>query len=547
VSTHDDNWLYLQQLEYPNFTYRSSHKMTDSIRSGTLTVSGHGIRLRVNRGHLEIDDGAGRHRRTLRFPRVSPELKRIVILGSSGSVTLDAFRWIQDTAVTLVQIGHENQLIAATAPRVRSHSELIRAQALAQVNGAALELSRDLICGKIAGQLAVLRQIPKSHPQQYVLKQLVDGCAEAKSGSDLLTIEAKAANEYWSAWERIPVKFSHRDSGAIPEHWNFFGSRGSPLSKNAQNAANPANAMLNYLYAILRAETRLAITTLGMEPGLSVFHSTRRWRDSFSYDLMEPLRPFVDRWLLDLLEEREFQRSSFFETRRGIVRVLPPVAAMLSETAATWREALGPLVENTARELMAWADGGNRGALTRRTGNTSDGSILPTNLSSEYRKNGRPKAQRRRAKSAREGWTENQRWEQANVESEVEVDYEDEILPKLKHLRLSEIQDATGLSMSYAAALRSGREAPHRRHWVPLMRLIAEKEERIAADEALADRWTETDFERDIRPGLEHLSVSAIAETLEISRSYAARIRRGAQTPPPKHWSKLSRLAKRPC
>lgn len=516
--------------------------MVTESRNRTLTLAGYGIQLRVNRGHLEAEDGAGRQRRSFRFPRVSPELERVVVVGHSGTISFDALQWMQDTGITFVQLGPDAQLITATAPRVRRHSELIRAQALAQVNGAALELSRHLIRGKIAGQQAVLREIPDSEAVRDQLAFLIDGCVDAKSGSDLLTIEAKAANEYWSAWERIPVRFSGRDSETIPDRWNFFGSRGSPLSRNAQHAPNPANAMLNYLYAILRAEIRLATAMLGMEPGLSVYHSTKRWRDSFSYDLMEPIRPLVDRWLLEFLDEREFSRRDFFETRRGIVRVLPPISAELSETARIWADAAGPLVESMARELMAWADAGKRGALTRRTGNTSDGSILPTNLTGEYRKKGRPKTQRKRASSAREGWAANQEWERENPHTTSRIDYENEILPPLKYLKLSEIQEATGLSMSYAAAIRNGREVPHRRHWRPLLQLIERKADRIQTKKSLSRRWAETDFERDIRPGIQDVPIAEIAEALGVPKPYAARIRRGARIPAREHWQRLTEL-----
>jgi CRISPR/Cas system-associated endonuclease Cas1 len=42
--------------------------------------------------------------------------------------------------------------------------------------------------------------------------------------------------------------------------------RGSLLTSSPRLAINPANAILNYLYAILEAETRLACLTLGLDP-----------------------------------------------------------------------------------------------------------------------------------------------------------------------------------------------------------------------------------------------------------------------------------------
>lgn len=38
---------------------------------------------------------------------------------------------------------------------------------------------------------------------------------------------------------------------------------------------------------------------------------------------MEPLRPLVDDFALELLRQREFTGSDFFETNEGAVRVMP--------------------------------------------------------------------------------------------------------------------------------------------------------------------------------------------------------------------------------
>ena len=59
-------------------------------------------------------------------------------------------------------------------------------------------------------------------------------------------------------------------------------------------SVNPPNAMLNYLYAVLEAEARLAASALGLDPGLGVMHVDTNARDSLACDLMEPIRPQVD-------------------------------------------------------------------------------------------------------------------------------------------------------------------------------------------------------------------------------------------------------------
>jgi CRISPR-associated protein Cas1 len=92
-------------------------------------------------------------------------------------------------------------------------------------------------------------------------------------------------------------------------------------------------AILNYLYAILEAETRLACLTVGLDPGLGLVHVDYRNRDSFALDLMEAARLQVDTHLLELLQTRKFTRRAFAETARGVYRINPPLSHELAETA----------------------------------------------------------------------------------------------------------------------------------------------------------------------------------------------------------------------
>ena len=99
----------------------------------------------------------------------------------------------------------------------------------------------------------------------------------------------------------VEVPFKGKDRRLVPDHWRPLGQRGSLLTSSPRLAINPANAILNYLYAILEAETRLACLTLGLDPGLGIVHADYRSRDSFALDLMEAARPAVDAYVLEML------------------------------------------------------------------------------------------------------------------------------------------------------------------------------------------------------------------------------------------------------
>ena len=56
-------------------------------KSGVLVLSGYGVRVQMQAGHLLLHDGIADERRTVRRPRVNHNLKRVVIIGSDGFIT----------------------------------------------------------------------------------------------------------------------------------------------------------------------------------------------------------------------------------------------------------------------------------------------------------------------------------------------------------------------------------------------------------------------------------------------------------------------------
>src|SRR5207244_10646975 len=131
-----------------------------------------------------------------------------------------------------------------------------------------------------------------------VIAQFRERVSGAEKLETIRLLEAHAAVSYWSCWNTLPVKFPRQDHRRVPEHWRIFGTRKSVLTGSPRLAVNPPNAMLNYMYALLESESRLAAASVGLDPGIGVLHVDTDARDSLACDLMEPARPHVDAHLL---------------------------------------------------------------------------------------------------------------------------------------------------------------------------------------------------------------------------------------------------------
>src|SRR5690242_2390721 len=73
-------------------------------RQGVVTLYGYGIQVRVDRGHLVLEDGVGCNRRYARLPRVGHGLQRLIVIGADGFVSLAALRWLTDQKTAFVML-----------------------------------------------------------------------------------------------------------------------------------------------------------------------------------------------------------------------------------------------------------------------------------------------------------------------------------------------------------------------------------------------------------------------------------------------------------
>jgi CRISPR associated protein Cas1 len=316
----------------------------------------------------------------------------------------------------------------------------------------------------------------------------------------------------------VPVLYPKSDQHRIPAHWKFFGTRTSPLTGSPRLAVNPPGAILNYCYALLESEARLAASALGLDPGIGVLHVDTPNRDSLACDIMEAARPAVDAWLLNWITREPLRRSDFVEERNGNCRLLGTFATKLSETASVWGKLVAPCAEWVAQAL--WGSIRKRireehtlpTRLTQRRrsegrgnafkieialpphpkkvcpgcGATTRGRKLCASCGREVRrekliefaKMGRivaqsPKSQEKRSKSQQRHRAAQRAWRPSDRPDWLtEATYVERIQPRLAGVTISALASTLGVSDYYAADIRAGRRRPHPRHWEALAELV---------------------------------------------------------------------------
>ncbi|HEV2550420.1 MAG TPA: CRISPR-associated endonuclease Cas1 [Stellaceae bacterium] len=326
-----------------------------------LVLSGHGARLCVDNGALIVQNGFTHYpqkREEWRF--FSGEWRtpsRIIVLDGSGGITFHALRWLAERDIPLVQIDWRGNVVHVVGGGGYAiDRKLAEAQLAARTNGTGLKLSLQLIAEKINNSMATLLSAftpsPAIERALQKLKREADVLTSKPPASigGLLGIEGRAGFAYFSAWRSFPLQWKGTDRRPIPDDWRRIGQRGSFASgrdRPNQHATHPVNAMLNYTYAVLESQVRARVIGAGLDPTVGLFHGAYRQKPALVYDLMEPLRPLVDRNLLEFVQQTAFLPADFILTSGGLCRLSPQLArnvVSFSADSGTYDSAVAPLL-----------------------------------------------------------------------------------------------------------------------------------------------------------------------------------------------------------
>lgn len=501
----------------------------DTTSSTTVVADGYGLTVTVSRGHLLVRDGLGRHRRERRLPRAQRIVRRIVILGHTGHLSLEAIRWCSDTGIAITELDTDGTLLLTAGCTSFDDPRLRRAQAAAATNPVGVDIARALLTTKLDGQSNVADFLGAATAATQI-RRLAEELGHTNELPRLRSVEAHASNTYFAAWAaHANCRFAELHRDRVPDHWAHFSARTSPLKQGGSSprmAADPINALLNYAYTLAEAECRLALQALGLDPGLGVVHTDKKNRDSLALDLLEPLRPVAEQHVLQLLTARFFTSDDFYETAQGSCRLLPPLTHLVAQALPDFAVAVAPLAEGIAHALAHSSPGPvplrtplsrsnyiatqtpRRRSTTRRPPGTT--GVLPTcqtcgtqlydrrrqlctacwpvtrNAHAQLRNAASHAA---RATAIAEGHDPTQTtaartkrrdsllaakaaeatWTaNASVSPITERDLRERVLPALGAVSLTLMQQATGLANSSCSRIRRGLMTPHPRHWYAL-------------------------------------------------------------------------------
>lgn len=164
------------------------------------------------------------------------------------------------------------------------------------------QMACTIVDGKIGQMIWATRQWARDAPAPYAefLKATAD---ELQSDREALAgaSRAQALGVEGAATRRYFANFSN-----VLKTVDFPGRQRRPTQ-------DPMNAVLSFLYSMTRLSVHGAVHAAGLDPYCGYLHGDRNDQPSLVLDLMEELRPTVDRVAVSLFNRRQL-RDEHFET-----------------------------------------------------------------------------------------------------------------------------------------------------------------------------------------------------------------------------------------
>ncbi len=308
-------------------------------RRTTLVLAGYGASIGVRRDALVVREG---HTHSPHAPATHilykwmHNVSHIVCLDTRGSLYFDAVRWCAQQNVTVLLIDGYGHLSSCLTPESDADVAL-RQQQYKLGEKRAAEIAGEIVGRKLQrqvetleahvelpGRVGSLERIRSLAAQLEILgtSQIPDNALAVVRG-----IEGGAAAAYFDAWMGLRLRWRATDRRRVPPHWLAVRERYSPINPGSnRKAIDPANAVLNYAYGVLEGQCRRALAAYGFDATCGILHSSKGYRDSLVYDLMEPFRPIVDALVLDFLCSSTFHIGDFTKVSDGSIRLHPQLA-----------------------------------------------------------------------------------------------------------------------------------------------------------------------------------------------------------------------------
>ena len=227
-----------------------------------------------------------------------------IVVGRNAQLTTQTIFELMEQRIPIFYIDSRGKIIGHFIHEKQSATRLLRQLEIFRDSERQLDLSREIIAEKIFNQRDLLKRYEKTVDADKLertikkLKQTADKLSGLKNLEEIRGMEGNASKIYFGTFTEL-----------------LDQSRWKWKERSQHPAKDPVNSLLNYGYAFLEREVRIAVALAGMDARIGFFHSNDGRKDSLIFDMMEFFRqPVIDRFILSLLNKKMIQPENFSVT-----------------------------------------------------------------------------------------------------------------------------------------------------------------------------------------------------------------------------------------
>lgn len=227
-----------------------------------------------------------------------------IVVGRNAQLSTQTIFEMMEQHIPIFYIDSRGKIIGHFIYEKQSATRLLRQLEIFRDPEQQLKLSQEIISEKISNQRDLLKRYEKTVDAEKLerttkkLKQTVDKLSALKTLDEIRGAEGTASKIYFATFTELLDQ----------TRWKW-------KERSQHPAKDPVNSLLNYGYAFLEREVRIAVALAGMDARIGFFHSNDGRKDSLIFDMMEFFRQLiVDRFVLNLLNKRMLQPENFSVT-----------------------------------------------------------------------------------------------------------------------------------------------------------------------------------------------------------------------------------------
>jgi CRISPR-associated protein Cas1 len=264
----------------------------------TLVLDRSNLEIRHDGGALAIYENGERHSTV---PLVL--LERVIFQGTIRLDTAVLTRFAEEGIAAVMLSRRQSRRVAILLGPARNDVAVRLALARAALDGPwCAQWARRLVLSKTRAQRRLLREALDERPD--CRKPLTDALAGLETTAQTLGDEALPIASLRGVEGAAAAAYYRGLTSLFPDHLGFRG-------RNRRPPRDPVNACLSLGYTLLHFEAVRAAHAAGLDPLIGFYHRPAFGRESLACDLIEPLRPQVDRWVWQLFRTRRLRAEHF--------------------------------------------------------------------------------------------------------------------------------------------------------------------------------------------------------------------------------------------